>query len=97
MRLEPGQRVRLRREGSEDEWCEGTVLLASNTNPSSLFVALEGGVRAKEGIILYGLPLVIDYQKETIESLLGDSYEMDVAITSPTFDPRQERQPHEGA
>jgi hypothetical protein len=54
------------------------VVLASNTNPSSVMLMFSGAVRAKSGLLVGGLNLSIDYQAETVESLLGDEYEIQV-------------------
>jgi hypothetical protein len=63
MRLAPGQKVRLRREASEDEWHEATVLFASDTNPSEVWLQLQG---VEPGIGGGGVPLSIDYERESV-------------------------------
>jgi hypothetical protein len=78
-RLSQGQRVRVRLEGSSDEWCNGQVVVASDGNPSSVGLLVEGMVRSSSGgWIGGGLPLVVDYEEETVRSLLGDLYEIEV-------------------
>ena len=79
-RLQKGQRVRLRLAGASGEWVEGVVILASDGNPSSVGLLVEGMVRSHSGSwIGGGLPLVVDYERETVTSLLGDEYEVEVA------------------
>lgn len=67
------------RMGGDDDWTPAFVVLASFTNPSSVMLILDGMVRAGEGCIANVLPLAIDYEAETVVSLFGDSYEIEVA------------------
>ena len=78
-RLKRGDYVRVR-HNSGDEWTPAFVALASESNPSSVMLLFDGAVRTSEGgLMVGGLPLTIDYAAETVTSLLGDSYEIDVA------------------
>lgn len=69
--------VRVRREGSEDEWVPGVVMLASE-NGRSAMVVLNGMVPAAGGYAA-SLPIMVDYEKGTVKSLFGDYYEVDIA------------------
>lgn len=73
-RLEPGDYVRLRRDKGDD-WAEGFVALASGT---SVFVITSGIVRAGGGLLTGGVPLTVDYEKQTVTGLTGDNYEIEV-------------------
>lgn len=70
-------RVRLIHESPEDEWTMGKVLLVS-PNGESVVIQLDGMVRAAGGFIGGFLPISINYETETVTSLLGDPYEIDV-------------------
>lgn len=76
--LRQGETIRIRREDHSDEWCRAVVALAS-PNGRSVALRLEGAVRAGGGLIMGVLPLTIDYQRETVESLFGDAYEIEIA------------------
>jgi hypothetical protein len=76
-RIKRGDYVRLRyREG--DEWVPAFVGLASDTNPSSVMLLFDGAVRSASGIIANALPVSIDYEAQTVISLFGDAYEVEV-------------------
>jgi hypothetical protein len=77
MRLQAGNAVRIRYRES-DEWVPAMVALASDTNPSSVMLLLNGAVRSAAGIIANALPLSIDYEAQTVISLFGDPYEIEV-------------------
>jgi len=77
-RLKRGDHVRVRLQES-DEWTPALVALASDTERSSVMLMLDGVVRSKHGLFCNALPLSIDYGKETVTSLFGDSYEIEVA------------------
>lgn len=74
--LQQGDAVRVRRAGSNDEWCPGAVILIS---PLCVSVAVElyGAVRAGDGIVMGVLPLLIDRERETVTGLTGDAYEIE--------------------
>lgn len=74
--LERGEYIRIR-AASGGEWCDGFVALASNGSKASVMVLLNGAVRAGSGVILNALPLTIDYDAQTVVSLLGDEYEIE--------------------
>ena len=79
-RLAAGDLVRIRLAGSSDEWTRGVVAVASDSNPSSVGLMVEGMVRSNTGgWIGGGLPLFVDYEAQTVTSLLGDEYEVEVA------------------
>lgn len=77
-RLERGDYVRVRlNEG--DEWTRAFVALASDADPSSVMLLFDGAVRTSGGgLIVGGLPLTIDYEAQTVSSLHGDDYEIEV-------------------
>jgi hypothetical protein len=78
-RLKRGDYVRVR-HGEGDAWAPAFVALASDSDPSSVMLMLDGAVRdSRGGFIAKALPLWIDYGKETVFSLWGDSYEIEVA------------------
>lgn len=76
-RLKSGDRVRVRLD-DDDDWTPAVVALASDSDPSSVMLLLSCAVRAKEGWIAKGLPVMIDYQAEQVVSLWGDIYEIEV-------------------
>lgn len=80
MILEKGMSVRVRRVG-DTEWTQGVISLASPIDfrkpVQSVAVALDGPVRAADGLILQMLPLLIDYANETTLGLTGDEYELE--------------------
>lgn len=79
MRLKRGDCVRVRFNES-DEWTEGVVALASETDPSSVMLVFDGAVRdGRGGFILNCLPLTIEYGQERVSSPFGGSYEIEVA------------------
>lgn len=77
--MKTGDPVRVRREGSSDEWCRAVVAMASE-NGESIGLLLEGAVRDAdgEGLILGALPLIVDYERETVEAIFGGAYEIEV-------------------
>lgn len=88
MILEKGNLVRVRRVGDE-EWTTGTVELASAITDfskpiQSLAIALDGPVRAGDGLILHYLPLMCDYAKERTWGLTGEDYEVEHADADST-------------
>ena len=79
-RLVKGQRVRLRLAGTDDDWTRGIVIVASGGNPQSVGLMVEGVLRASDGAwVGGGFPLTIDYERETVKSLINDEYEFEVA------------------
>lgn len=79
-RLKRGDAVRVRLSGVDDEWTLALVALASDSQPSSVMLMLGGAVRdGHGGFIAKALPLSVDYGKETVTSLFGGSYEIEVA------------------
>ncbi len=73
-----GQTVRVRRDGSQDEWCLATVVLVS-ANGRSAGLMLEGAVRTDGGgVILGALPLIVDEAAETVTGLEGTLYEIEI-------------------
>lgn len=76
-RLKRGDYVRVRLNPG-DEWTEAFVALASNSNPASVMLLFDGAVRTSAGLVVGGLPLTIDYEKQAVSSLHGDSYEIEV-------------------
>jgi hypothetical protein len=77
MRLQRGDYVRLRYRESDD-WVPAFVALASDTNPSSVMLLFTGVVGASSGAITNALPLSIDYEAQTVVSLFGDEYDVEV-------------------
>lgn len=77
MPIKTGDLVRVRPAESAGEWCRAVVELASG-NGKSVALRLEGAVRAGGGLVMGILPLTIDYEAETVTSLLGDEYEIEV-------------------
>ena len=76
--LAKGKRVRIRAEGSSDEWTEATVLVLSE-NGKACGLGLEGMLRTPGGALISGNhPLVIDTWAKTVKGLFGESYEMEV-------------------
>ena len=60
----------------------GIVLVAGSGNPSSVGLHLNGALRTRGhfggGFVLGAAPLTIDYEAETVISLWGDFYEIEV-------------------
>lgn len=74
-----GDRVRVRAAASTDEWCEASVLFASD-NGKSVALSLMGMVRGGKGLYLGGtLPLYVDYEREIIMDLAGNHFDLEVA------------------
>jgi hypothetical protein len=81
--LRRGDLIRIRLADTEDEWADGFVALASDSNPSSVMLWFINGsacVRTRIGGLLFnGLPLTVDYDKETVEGVVTkDLYEIEV-------------------
>jgi hypothetical protein len=77
-RLKRGDYVRVRLS-DRDEWTPAFVALASDTDPSSVMLMLDGAVRSSSGgMFVNALPLTIDYAAETVTSLHGDAYDIEV-------------------
>lgn len=77
-KLTKGQIVRIRAAGTSDEWCPAYVVLVSG-NGESVGLWLEGLVRAGGGLETGCLPLVVNYEKETVTSVVGGhEYEIEV-------------------
>jgi hypothetical protein len=76
-RLERGQFVRVRRDPG-DEWVTAMVGIASKSDPQSAGLLFDGPIKAQDGYILGFLPLTIDYTAETVMSLYGEAYEIEV-------------------
>ena len=75
MKLERGVYVRVRLMGDSD-WCEAFVVLAGG---SSVALFLKGAVRTGSGGAIFNfLPLSINYEAQTVTSLFGDEYELEV-------------------
>jgi hypothetical protein len=72
--------VRVRLAAADQEWCYATVVLASAGNPSSVLLMVDSGglVPKSSGGFLNALPLSVDYDSETVRSLFGDDYEIEV-------------------
>jgi hypothetical protein len=83
-RLKRGDIVRVRLAGTDDDWTTAEVALASESNPSSVMLELiDGVVRTPNGgLFIGGLPLTVDYEAETVESLVGDYYDIDIQAPS---------------
>lgn len=77
-RLQAGDWIRLRLAGSSDEWCPAAVVVASGAQPQSVALELTGVVRAGGGVAGGILPATVDYERETVTSLFGDEYEVEV-------------------
>jgi hypothetical protein len=79
-RLKKGDQVRIRALGMK-QWSRATAVLASDTNPSSVMLALADGegLRVARGFYLNFVPLTIDYATETVTGLLGGEFEIEVA------------------
>ena len=76
MTLTKGQTVRVRLAGTSDEWCPGTVAIASE-NGISVGLWLDAAVRTSSGFIAGSLPLFIE--NGSVRSLFGDEYEIEVS------------------
>jgi len=76
-KLAVGNRVRMRLAGSSDEWCYGVVALAGGSSVAILF---NGMVRTIDGGYAGGvLPITVDYEAQTVVTLWGDEYDIEVA------------------
>lgn len=76
--LRRGDHVRVRRDPG-DEWCEGYVVVASESGVSIGLLLGGGMVRAGEGYIAGALPLIIDVEEGTATGLTGDEYFIEIA------------------
>jgi|HubBroStandDraft_4_1064222.scaffolds.fasta_scaffold225711_1 hypothetical protein len=75
MTFTKGQVIRVRLAGTSDEWCPGTVAVASG-NGISVGLWLDDAVRTSNGSFIAGsLPLFFDEQK--VRSIFGDEYEIE--------------------
>lgn len=80
MNLQKGDVIRVRLDGTDDEWCLGKVLLAGEGDLYSVAVRLDGFVHtSSRGIVGELLPLTIDNMKETATSLWGDLYDIELS------------------
>jgi hypothetical protein len=76
--LQRGDRVRVRKAETSDDWVPGRVILASE-NGQAVGLLLDGMVRAAGGFVGGALPLMIDYERETVRGVLdGTGYEIEV-------------------
>lgn len=67
------------RKNHQDEWTQAVVALASDTDPSSVMLTFDGAVRdGRGGFVAKCLPLTIDYKAQSVISLFGDTYEIEV-------------------
>lgn len=85
--LKRWDRVRLRRLGTQDEWCDGFVMLAGGT---SVLVFLRGILRTNPGGAYVGgfVPLTVDYDRGKIVDLVTDTeFEMEVQRSQATYSP----------
>lgn len=79
-RLKRGDFVRVRLN-PDDEWTQAFVALASDSEPSSVMLLFDGAVRdGRGGFIAKGLPLTISYKEQSVISLFGDTYEIEVRV-----------------
>jgi hypothetical protein len=77
-RLKRGGRLRIRLH-DPDDWTPAFVEMASDTEPASLLLRLDGPVRTSDGgLIANLLPIYIDYGQEKVTSVFGDTYEIEV-------------------
>ena len=75
MTLKKGQVIRVRLAGTSDDWCSGTVAIAS-ANGISVGLWLDDKVRTFGGGFIAGaLPLFIE--KDSVRSIFGDEYEIE--------------------
>jgi hypothetical protein len=74
----PGTRVRVRAAGTNDDWTEGIVVVASQ-NGRAVGLLLESMVRARDGFIGGALPLMVDPAAGTVTGLDDQEYEVEVA------------------
>lgn len=74
--LKRGDFIRIRAE-RESEWTPAMVTLASE-NGRSVFIMFSGALRDGEGGAHIGMaPLSVDYERETVEDLMGNRYEVE--------------------
>jgi hypothetical protein len=72
-----GERVRVRKLGTNDEWCYGEVILVS-PNGAAVALGLEGIVRSGDGFITGIIPLNVDLKAGRVTGLTDDEYEIEV-------------------
>jgi ribosomal protein S27AE len=83
--LKRGDHVRVRLR-PDDDWTRAITAVASDSDPSSVVLLLDGAVRdSRGGFIAKALPLTIDYGAGTVISLFGDPYEIEVAAEQPFY------------
>lgn len=75
--LKKGDLVRIRKKGSEDDWCQGVVKLASE-NGESVGLFLDGTVRTEGGLVSGALPLIVDNEHGDVRDIFGGEYEVEV-------------------
>jgi hypothetical protein len=84
--LTPGQHVRVRVLGSDNEWTYGIVVIAS-ANGVSAAIRFEGFMRTPQGVTCGVLPLVIDDAAGTATGALdGNEYEVEARVTGPPLE-----------
>jgi hypothetical protein len=78
--LQYGDLIRIRRD-PDDDWCVGTIVLASKTNPQSVMVQVNLGlVRSGDGLMGGYLALMVDYSIQKVIGLIHqDEYEVEVS------------------
>lgn len=85
-RLRVGDFVRIRVEGSNDEWCPAHVDLATGGDPQAIGLLLDGILRGTDDLIGGALPLLLDFNDEicnneictNINGLMGGPYEIEL-------------------
>lgn len=80
-RLRVGDFVRIRVEGSNDEWCPAHVDLATGGDPQAIGLLLDGILRGTDDLIGGALPLLLDFKHDictNIEALMGGPYEIEL-------------------
>jgi hypothetical protein len=77
--LKKGDVIRLRSEPS-DAWTPGLIVNA-NSDGRKVGVEIHGPLRARDGSYVGGVvPLMIDYEAETVRDLAGDRFEVEVRL-----------------
>lgn len=77
MKLIRGDRVRVRKGGTNDDWTNATVAVVS-PNGQAAGLLLHGFVRAGRGLVGGALPLNIDIDTGICVSLMGDTYDIQI-------------------
>lgn len=81
--LQKGDRIRLRNRPSDD-WTDATVVLASS-NGKSIGIEIHQPLRSGDGLYAGGaVPLIIDYERQTVSGLTGDQYEVEIRRVEST-------------